>query len=600
MVTRRITRSVAALEELYNENEEDSVTENDSDTDDAVDAEEESFHDSETDADEEDAEEEAESEGEPLSGEEEAAAPRDAPPRKRGRPSYLHAKSGHKWNLSAPESSRRRSQLQQSYAPSTKGNATRVKTPLEAWSVLFTDEILDIIVKHTNEQVEREITVMRQNNVRLDTSVHKVIDKVELKATFGLLYYAGVHKLSKCKTINWWGIHSMPLFKAAMSRNRFTFILQSLRFDDKDTRAERKTTDRFTHIREIWEIFIKNCMDNYEPGTNTTIDEQLLSFRGRCSFKMYIPSKPDKYCLKIISLNDATTHYMINAIPYCGTVTDRLEGESIPTYYVRKLSEPLYNTERNITCDNWFTSLSLVEMMKKEHNLSLIGTIKKNKREIPAQFKNLSKDTPNIRFCYLEKKTLLSYNPKKKKIVLVLSSIHQTGKIDERSGKPEMIEFYNKTKGGTDCYDFKCHQYTTARKTSRWPVRSFYGMLDQAGVNSFILYNLNQFNAPLKRLDYLRELALQLVKPTLIKRLAKPTLRIGLRNTIEEFLDSRELPEEMDIRDEFVDNRLPKQKRCNLCPSSLDRKTYYKCLRCHKAMCKEHVAKLCCECGNTM
>ncbi|CAD6244036.1 GSCOCG00013217001-RA-CDS [Cotesia congregata] len=163
-----------------------------------------------------------------------------------------------------------------------------------------------------------------------------------------------------------------------------------------------------------------------------------------------------------------------------------------------------------------------------------------------------------------------------------------------------MIEFYNKTKGGTDCYDFKCHQYTTARKTSRWPVRSFYGILDQAGVNSFILYNLNQFNAPLKPLDYLRELALQLVKPTLIKRLATPTLRIGLRNTIEEFLDSRELPEEMDIRDEFVDNRLPKQKRCNLCPSSLDRKTYYKCLRCHKAICKEHVAKLCCECSNTM
>lgn len=44
MATRRITRSVAALEELYNENEEDSVTENDSDTDDAVDAEEESSH----------------------------------------------------------------------------------------------------------------------------------------------------------------------------------------------------------------------------------------------------------------------------------------------------------------------------------------------------------------------------------------------------------------------------------------------------------------------------------------------------------------------------------------------------------------------------
>jgi len=75
------------------------------------------------------------------------------------------------------------------------------------------------------------------------------------------------------------------------------------------------------------------------------------------------------------------------------------------------------------------------------------------------------KGTPDIRFCYLDNKTLLSYNPKKKKIVLVLSSLHQTGKVNEESGKPEMICFYNGTKGGTDSFDQKCHQYTTARKT---------------------------------------------------------------------------------------------------------------------------------------
>ena len=53
--------------------------------------------------------------------------------------------------------------------------------------------------------------------------------------------------------------------------------------------------------------------------------------------------------------------------------------------------------------------------------------------------------------------------------------------------------------------------------------------------------------------------------------------------------------DDLDIRDEFVDNKISKQKRCNLCPNSLDRKTFYKCLRCDKAMCKEHVAKICCE-----
>ena len=65
---------------------------------------------------------------------------------------------------------------------------------------------------------------------------------------------------------------------------------------------------------------------------------------------------------------------------------------------------------------------------------------------------------------------------------------------------------------------------------------------------------------------------------------------------IFEFLEARDLPEDLDIRDEFVDNKISKQKRRNLCPSSLDRKTFYKCLRCDKVMCSEHVAKICCEC----
>ena len=75
------------------------------------------------------------------------------------------------------------------------------------------------------------------------------------------------------------------------------------------------------------------------------------------------------------------------------------------------------------------------------------------------------------------------------------------------------------------------------------------------------------------------------------------SLRINLRTIIREFLKARDLPNDLDIKDEFVGNKMSKQKRCNSCPSSLDRKTSYKCLRCDKAMCKEHVAKICCECA---
>ena len=46
------------------------------------------------------------------------------------------------------------------------------------------------------------------------------------------------------------------------------------------------------------------------------------------------------------------------------------------------------------------------------------------------------------------------------------------------------------------------------------------------------------------------KLSMQLVKPLLVRRLATPTLRINLRTIKREFLEARDLPEDLDIRDD--------------------------------------------------
>jgi hypothetical protein len=48
---------------------------------------------------------------------------------------------------------------------------------------------------------------------------------------------------------------------------------------------------------------------------------------------------------------------------------------------VKRLSEPVWNTGRNITIDNWFTSVKLVDVKLLNHRLTILGTIKRNKRE---------------------------------------------------------------------------------------------------------------------------------------------------------------------------------------------------------------------------
>lgn len=67
---------------------------------------------------------------------------------------------------------------------------------------------------------------------------------------------------------------------------------------------------------------------------------------------------------------------MCDVIPNAGHVTNRLPYELVPKHYVGKLNESYYC---NVTCDNWFTTLSIVDRMLQIKKLTMIGTRNKNK-----------------------------------------------------------------------------------------------------------------------------------------------------------------------------------------------------------------------------
>ncbi|CAH2093111.1 unnamed protein product [Euphydryas editha] len=173
-----------------------------------------------------------------------------------------------------------------------------------------------------------------------------------------------------------------------MSRYRFVFLLACLRFDDKSIRLTNRSLDVFSPIKKVWNLFITQCRINYTPGSYVTVDEQRLGFRGRCPFRMYIPNKPSKYGLKIPMICDSSTRYMFDAIPYIGKGTET-NGLPLGEYFMKELSKSIHGSCRNITCDNWFTSVPIAKSLLKEpFKLTIVGTIRSNKREIPEELKN--------------------------------------------------------------------------------------------------------------------------------------------------------------------------------------------------------------------
>lgn len=436
---------------------------------------------------------------------------------------------------------------------------------------------------------------MIRTNQKLETYHHHT-DEEEIRAYIAILYYMGSWKSAGVNTHDLWSNRNgINFYRCVMPRMRFMFLSTCLRFDEKITRDKE---DKFSHIRKIWEIFISNCTQCYTPNRDCTVDEILLGFRGRCKFRMYIKSKPDKYGLKFFALNDANTSYLIYAVPYLGKIklTDMLPDEKLTEYYFRKTTVPIHGTKRTVTCDNWFTSVPLLQRMKKElYQIKITGTIKKNKQEIPAEMKVSSKTPPDAKFCHKDGMTLVTYTPKKNKIVLVISSYKNT--IEVENQKPVIVLHYNSTKGGTDCFDWLCHSHTVISRSNRWPFRVFQGMLDIAAVNARILLKCKYVNEGNNRKvtakECLDKITMHLVKPFLERRLKEESLRSYLRSGISSILGMVSEP----VEEERV--HLAQRQRCLLCTRGKDRKTSMQCPSCRRPMCDNHRMLLCIDCGGT-
>lgn len=482
----------------------------------------------------------------------------------------------------------------------------------DAFQCYVNEDMLADICIHTNRQGEVYTRKFNENHPTGQMN-WKNVTITELYAFIAVLVASGRNHGRKLHLSEMWAendLFKQPFFTAVMSRNRFKMIFRHLRFDDPTTRENRitETQDKLQAIRNTYDQFVKNCIDNYSPSENITVDERLATFRGKCPFRVYIKSKPGRYGIKIWVCSDSHTAYILNSQVYTGMMNNQREIKQ-GSRVVLDMVRPYFGSGRGVTTDNFFTSIPLAEELLKQQ-LTITGTLRANKREIPAEFApNSVREEQSSIFGFSNDLTLVSYVPAKKKAVILLSSQFHSNDIscDEKAQrKPEIILHYNKTKGAVDTGDKMTREYTCVRSTRRWPFRIFMEIIDMAALNAYIIFTKKfpnwRCNDRSRRRIFLQNLAQELALPNVLNRKQNSN---NFHKTVTTAIDlflvnthaaAAEKPDPARQIQHYTN------RRCSFCARSRDRKTKISCSSCKKPICNVHREEtkqfLCPDCKN--
>jgi hypothetical protein len=349
-------------------------------------------------------------------------------------------------------------------------------------------------------------------------------------------------------------------------------------------------------MREIIELFEKNNSNLVTPGLNLCVDEQLYCYRGRCNFKQYMPSKPAKYGLKYWTIAYVESSFVLSAKLYLRKNENKSNNEKkIGENVVLNLAIPFMNKKyRILTADNFFSSINLAKILF-EKNIGFIGTLRKNKKEIPTAFlTNKNRVVDSSLFGFNDQLTLISYVPKKNKCVIILSTAHNKIEINTDTKKPEAVLYYNKTKGGVDTVDHLIENFTCRRKTNRWTFNVLMYLLDLAAHNSYCMLkikgkNFLSNNKNKERRMQLEALSLALIDPLIKLRSEKISRNpVGFHTALIESFKRTGHKINKIVDDDKEKSKLKStRKRCYLC-SGKDNKYSKNCSDCKKNICPEH------------
>lgn len=431
-----------------------------------------------------------------------------------------------------------------------------VNNPIDIFNSIFDDDLINKICSWVNKR-----DVVRGNPLPKHSNLNKwvPINAEELRKFLGLCMLMG--NLGFPSIQHFWStspLYEHPIFSKTMARNRFQTILHCLCFYDANTDP---TEHRLHKINNVLNHLLNNFSKVFSPGKNLSLDEAMVLWRGRLSFRQYIKNKRHKYGIKLYELC-TSDGYILNILVYTGkgTIVNPEKGHTYEV--VMRLMQEYLNKGHALFLDNFYNSVQLAEKLM-ENQTNMCGTLQQKREGNPvevvqyklAKGEHISRQKGDI--------TVMKW--KDKRNVLVISTTHGPDMEDVTTkrrtvvSKPTMVVAYNKSMSGIDRSDQMISYYSTPRKSLRWYVKVFFHVMDASLWNSMYIHSKQ---SPRAKMTYLK-----------------------FRDcVIESFIQVAPTPRTMNRRspNQHLPVKLEKRVRCSHCRQTHKKRktTFYVCSVC--------------------
>nr|XP_033335544.1 piggyBac transposable element-derived protein 4-like [Megalopta genalis] len=341
---------------------------------------------------------------------------------------------------------------------------TREVLAEDFWKIIVTE-----INRYASQTLQNENRKLRKfEDIWWDTNID------EVHAYFALCIL--MSQVKKSTVQSYWSKRSVietPIFRKTMPYWRFAQISRFLHFTDNE--VVNDNDDRLCKVRSVIDYFNEKFQNICTPAEYISLDESLMKYTGRISYKQYNPSKRARFGVKFYKLCESKSGYCIKFKIYTGQDLDRNANVGVSESVTMLMSTVLTGYGHTLFLDNWYSSPSLFQKLQSR-KINAIGTVRCNRKNMPKELAaaKLKRSDVISRSCngilvakWKDKKDIYVMSTKHTKIEMVEVEKKRWKNNNSLTTKPNIVLEYNEGMGGVDLQDSYLSSFKLMRKYFR-------------------------------------------------------------------------------------------------------------------------------------